>query len=56
MVSKMEALLKRELGLSFVKATGQGGGGCINEGLGYDTDKGKIFAKINNKREVSVQR
>ncbi|XP_038079096.1 ketosamine-3-kinase-like [Patiria miniata] len=50
----MEALLKRELGLSFVKATGQGGGGCINEGLGYSTDKGKIYAKINKKKEAKV--
>ncbi|XP_022085813.1 ketosamine-3-kinase-like isoform X2 [Acanthaster planci] len=50
----MEALLKHELGLSFVKATGQGGGGCINEGLGYDTDKGKIYAKINTKKEAKV--
>ncbi|XP_038061844.1 ketosamine-3-kinase-like [Patiria miniata] len=50
----MEALLKRELGLSFVEANGQQGEGWISDGLGYNTDKGQIFAKINKKKEAKV--
>nr|XP_039262138.1 ketosamine-3-kinase-like [Styela clava] len=45
----MENLLKAELNFSFVKSTGQGGGGCISSGNVYDTDKGKIFVKDNTK-------
>ncbi|XP_072530665.1 ketosamine-3-kinase [Salminus brasiliensis] len=48
----MEALLKRELGTSTLKATGHSGGGCISDGLSYDTDTGRVFAKINRKSEA----
>lgn len=48
----MEALLKRELGSSTLKATGHSGGGCISDGLSYDTDSGRVFAKTNHKSEA----
>ncbi|XP_076866240.1 ketosamine-3-kinase isoform X1 [Brachyhypopomus gauderio] len=48
----MEALLKRELGTTTLKATGHAGGGCISEGLSYDTDDGRVFAKINHKSQA----
>lgn len=48
----METLLKRELGCSSVKATGHSGGGCISQGQSYDTDKGRVFVKVNSKAEV----
>ncbi|XP_035380729.1 ketosamine-3-kinase-like isoform X2 [Electrophorus electricus] len=48
----MEALLKRELGTAKLKATGHSGGGCISEGLSYDTDFGRVFAKINYKNQA----
>ncbi|XP_045841362.1 ketosamine-3-kinase isoform X2 [Meles meles] len=48
----MEALLKRELGCDFVKATGHSGGGCISQGQSYDTDKGRVFVKVNSKAEA----
>lgn len=48
----MEALLKRELGCDFVKATGHSGGGCISQGQSYDTDRGRVFVKVNSKAEV----
>ncbi|XP_053425248.1 ketosamine-3-kinase isoform X2 [Nycticebus coucang] len=41
----MEALLRRELDCSSVKATGHTGGGCISQGQSYDTDKGRVFVK-----------
>lgn len=50
----MEALLKRELGCDFVKATGHSGGGCISQGQSYDTDKGRVFVKVNSKAEVGA--
>ncbi|KAL4223167.1 fructosamine 3 kinase [Mactra antiquata] len=50
MSKSLEATVKEELGLSVLKGTGQGGGGCINQGSVYDTDKyGKIFIKVNSK-------
>ncbi|XP_006869537.1 PREDICTED: ketosamine-3-kinase [Chrysochloris asiatica] len=48
----MEALLRRELGCSSVKATGHSGGGCISQGQSYDTDKGRVFVKVNPKAEA----
>lgn len=50
----MEELLKRELGCGSVKATGHSGGGCISQGQSYDTDKGRVFVKVNPKAEVRV--
>uniref|UniRef100_A0A914V9I0 protein-ribulosamine 3-kinase n=1 Tax=Plectus sambesii TaxID=2011161 RepID=A0A914V9I0_9BILA len=49
---QMEALLKESLGTSKLKSYGSGGGGSINRGLGYMTDKGPLFVKINAKREA----
>lgn len=51
----METLLKRELGCNSVKATGHSGGGCISQGQSYDTDKGRVFVKVNSKSEVGPQ-
>ncbi|XP_037013658.2 ketosamine-3-kinase isoform X1 [Artibeus jamaicensis] len=48
----MEELLRRELGCSSVKATGHSGGGCISQGQSYDTDKGRVFVKVNAKSEA----
>lgn len=48
----METLLKQELGYSSVKATGHSGGGCISQGQSYDTDRGRVFVKVNSKAEV----
>ncbi|XP_042552510.1 ketosamine-3-kinase [Dipodomys spectabilis] len=45
----MEELLRRELGCGSVKATGHSGGGCINQGQSYDTDRGRVFVKMNSK-------
>uniref|UniRef100_A0A9L0I4Y2 Fructosamine 3 kinase related protein n=1 Tax=Equus asinus TaxID=9793 RepID=A0A9L0I4Y2_EQUAS len=51
-MANMEALLKRELGCGSVKATGHSGGGCISQGQSYDTDRGRVFVKVNPKAEV----
>ncbi|XP_045381751.1 ketosamine-3-kinase isoform X1 [Lemur catta] len=48
----MEGLLRRELGCSSVKATGHSGGGCISQGQSYDTDRGRVFVKVNSKAEA----
>uniref|UniRef100_A0A8D1JS58 protein-ribulosamine 3-kinase n=1 Tax=Sus scrofa TaxID=9823 RepID=A0A8D1JS58_PIG len=48
----MEALLKRELGYRSVKAAGHSGGGCISQGQSYDTDRGRVFVKVNTKAEA----
>lgn len=48
----MEELLKRELDCGSVKATGHSGGGCISQGRSYDTDRGRVFVKVNPKAEV----
>lgn len=45
----MDSFLKENLGYTFVKRSGEGGGGCINQGEMYHTDKGKIFVKENAK-------
>ncbi|XP_037665430.1 ketosamine-3-kinase [Choloepus didactylus] len=48
----MEALLRRELGYGFVKAAGHAGGGCISQGQSYDTDRGRVFMKVNPRAEA----
>uniref|UniRef100_A0A803J6Y3 protein-ribulosamine 3-kinase n=2 Tax=Xenopus tropicalis TaxID=8364 RepID=A0A803J6Y3_XENTR len=48
----MEALLRKELDTELLKATGHIGGGCINQGQSYDTDRGRVFVKINHKPEA----
>ncbi|NP_001086297.1 fructosamine 3 kinase related protein S homeolog [Xenopus laevis] len=48
----MEALLRNELDTALLKATGHIGGGCINQGQSYDTDRGRVFVKINHKPEA----
>ncbi|KAM9393530.1 ketosamine-3-kinase [Pholidichthys leucotaenia] len=50
----MEAKLKKELGTTMLKAAGHSGGGCISEGQSYDTDSGRVFVKINHKREAKL--
>ena len=51
----MEALLKETLRLDRCTAFGSGGGGCISSGQSYETDKGRIFVKINKEPDVRVQ-
>ncbi|KAM4665235.1 ketosamine-3-kinase-like [Discoglossus pictus] len=48
----MEALLKKELSCSRVQEAGHSGGGCISQGQSYDTDRGRLFVKINHKSEA----
>lgn len=48
----MEALLKKELGVTQVKPAGHSGGGCISQGQSYDTDRGCFYAKLNHKPEA----
>lgn len=45
----MEAQIKKILGTTKFKPTGQCGGGCINQGESYDTDNGRVFVKLNFK-------
>lgn len=53
MSKSLESVVKEELGLSVLKSTGLGGGGCISQGSAYDTDKyGRIFIKVNSKSGV----
>ena len=51
-VSKLEEILREELGTTKCKSLGFASGGCINEGQSFDTDQGKIFVKLNEKSEV----
>lgn len=51
-VSKLEEILRKELGTTKCKSLGFASGGCINEGQSFDTDQGKIFVKLNEKSEV----
>ena len=51
--TEMEALLKETLNTSTLKRTGQGGGGCINQGEAFITDTGTFFVKSNGKTKVS---
>nr|XP_015212241.1 PREDICTED: ketosamine-3-kinase-like isoform X3 [Lepisosteus oculatus] len=50
----MEAILKKELGTSTLRATGGAGGGCISEGQSYDTDTGRVFVKVNRKSQAKL--
>ncbi len=49
----MEELLKRELCLQSLWVLGGQVSGGISNGQSYHTDKGPIFVKANEKREVS---
>ncbi|XP_067649471.1 ketosamine-3-kinase-like [Haliotis asinina] len=48
----MEEMLKQELGTSVLKRTRMGGGGCISEGVAYETDEGLVFVKMNRESEA----
>lgn len=48
----MENLLKTELGYTTLKQIGSGGG-CINKGVAYETNEGKIYVKYNTNTDVS---
>ncbi|KAL8610891.1 hypothetical protein ACOMHN_056746 [Nucella lapillus] len=50
--SELTELLKRELNTSKVKFEGRSSGGCISEGQTCDTDNGKVFIKINTKKDA----
>ena len=51
----LEERVKEELGLKVLKGFGMVGGGCINTGSSYETDKyGKVFIKVNPKSGVST--
>ncbi|XP_047500016.1 ketosamine-3-kinase-like isoform X2 [Penaeus chinensis] len=39
--------IKEALGITYLRSTGQGGGGYISEGEIYKTDKGQLFLKRN---------
>jgi len=45
----MEQFLKNQMGYSFAKRSGQGGGGSISQGEMFNTDQGKVFVKENSK-------
>ena len=45
----METFLKDQLGYTFVKRSGRGGGGCISQGELFHTDQGKIYVKENHR-------
>lgn len=47
-MSSVEDLIKLEIGVSKLKSTGKGGGGCINQGSAYETENGTVFVKFNN--------
>ncbi|XP_059149641.1 ketosamine-3-kinase-like [Physella acuta] len=53
-MSSLEDLLKRELGVTSLQRTGEGGGGCISQGTAYETENGKIFVKFNNKDKADL--
>lgn len=49
----LQAHIKQELGVSYLKDIGLGGGGCISQGSTYETDKyGRVFIKVNPKSGV----
>lgn len=48
----MFAAIKEALGTERLESTGRGGGGCINEGEVFKTDKGQIFLKRNSKSKA----
>ena len=53
---RMEELLRKRLSLRFIKRLGAPGGGCCNNAIVYDTDKGKIFVKSNSDQRVNEQK
>ena len=50
----MELYLKEKLGYTFVKSSGQVGGGCISQGEMFHTDQGKIFVKENARADAET--
>ena len=48
----MEEVLRVKLSLSRIKRLGSPSGGCCNNAVSYDTDKGKIFVKSNADERV----
>ena len=44
--------IKVTVGVRELVKTGQGGGGCINQGEIYRTENGKLFLKQNDKDGV----
>ncbi|XP_027519900.1 fructosamine-3-kinase isoform X2 [Chiroxiphia lanceolata] len=48
----MEKILKAELNTNILKAVGSSGGGCISQGQTYETDRGRVFVKINHKPQA----
>ncbi|XP_060109039.1 fructosamine-3-kinase [Heteronotia binoei] len=48
----MDRLLKAELQTSLLQAFGRSGGGCISPGQSYETDRGRVFVKINGKAQA----
>ncbi|XP_061080384.1 ketosamine-3-kinase-like isoform X1 [Conger conger] len=53
-MANMEALLKKELGTSMLKASGDAAVGCISEGQSYDIDSGRVFVKINHRSQARL--
>lgn len=49
----MENLLKTELGYTTLKQIGSGGG-CINKGVAYETNEGKIYVKYNTNTDARM--
>lgn len=54
MSSKDQTLIKEALKTSKLIPFGRGGGGCINEGAGYETDNGPVFIKKNRKDKARL--
>ncbi|XP_068224688.1 ketosamine-3-kinase-like isoform X2 [Palaemon carinicauda] len=52
MTSKMYDAIREALGTSRFVATGQMGGGCINEGEVYEVDHGKVYLKRSSKEKA----
>ncbi|TRZ19306.1 hypothetical protein HGM15179_007784 [Zosterops borbonicus] len=48
----VEKILKAELSTNILKALGSSGGGCISQGQTYETDRGRVFVKINHKPQA----
>ncbi|CAJ0952767.1 unnamed protein product, partial [Mesorhabditis belari] len=46
----MESILQHHMGYERVEATGNRGGGSINKGEAYETEKGTIFVKHNSQK------
>lgn len=50
----MEEFLKQALKTNIFTKMGKGGGGCINQGEGYNIDSGQIFVKFNEQSGARV--